>query len=32
MNNVKKIEDFVERWRGKGDEKGQSQVFWNGRS
>lgn len=28
MNNPKKIEAFVERWTGKGDEKGQSQIFW----
>ena len=28
MNNNNSIKAFVERWTGKGYEKGQSQIFW----
>ena len=27
-NNKKMAQDFVDRWRGKGYEKGETQQFW----
>lgn len=26
--SAQKVKAFVERWRGKGYEKGESQIFW----